>query len=78
MVILSGRRIAVSLDTSCSGKGERKEPSSSFLHLSCREEVWASNGRGMLVFAVKAPAPGQNLELAEPPPIPNCTFFLPK
>lgn len=38
MVILSGNRTAVSLDTSCSGKGERKEASSSFLHLSCREE----------------------------------------
>lgn len=31
----------------------------------------------MLVFAAKAPAPGQNVELVEPPPTPNhtCSFY---
>lgn len=72
MVILSGKRTAVSLDTRRSGKGERKEPSSSFLPLHCGdEEVWASPERGRPVLSTeKAPAPGQNLELTEPPPAP--------
>lgn len=72
MVILSGKRTAVSLDTRRSGKGERKEPSSSFLPLHCGdEEVWASPERGRpVLYAEKAPAPGQNLELTEPPPAP--------